>query len=303
MRLFPEEERDFWEKVFQAGGDAITEIRMRAEREAFVYRDGKEFYLEKDGSLGKDRKKARIIQKEYLRDLLLHFCKYSLYAFEDELREGYLTLEGGHRLGLAGQAVMRNKEIQTIKNVTFLNLRICHQRKGMADKVLPWIYEEGDIVNTLILSPPGCGKTTLLRDVIRQISDGNAYGEGRCVGVVDERSEISGSYMGIPQNDLGCRTDVVEGCPKGLGLSLLLRSMTPRILAVDEVGGERDFAALQEASCCGVKILATMHGKTRGDLSHRLPEGLFEKVIYLERKNGIPSIGGCWDLRRERERA
>jgi len=237
LGLFPETDRPYWENILRKTG--LTEIRLRAEREGYAYQSGKEFYLTGEGCLDTDRGKARIFSKEYLGKLLLHLCKYSIYAFEDELRAGYLTLEGGHRLGVAGQVVMNGHEVHAIKNISFMNLRICH----------------------------------LLRDLIRQISAGNAFGEGCTVGVVDERAEIGGSYLGIPQNDLGPRTDIMEGCPKKIGLSLLLRSMAPRVLAVDEVGDPAEWKYLREAGRCGVKLLATMHGGTREDICGRVPEG------------------------------
>ncbi len=298
LGLFPETDRPYWENILRKTG--LTEIRLRAEREGYAYQSGKEFYLTGEGCLDTDRGKARIFSKEYLGKLLLHLCKYSIYAFEDELRAGYLTLEGGHRLGVAGQVVMNGQEVHAIKNISFMNLRICHQIIGFADPVLPWVYEKGELYNTLILSPPGCGKTTLLRDLIRQISAGNAFGEGCTVGVADERAEIGGSYLGIPQNDLGPRTDIMEGCPKKIGLSLLLRSMAPRVLAVDEVGDPADWKYLQEAGRCGVKLLATMHGGTREDICGRVPEGVFDRVIFLGKKRGIPYIRGYWNLKGEK---
>lgn len=299
-KLFPQEDGLFWKRVFQDGREELTELRLRAGREAYAYVSGKEYYLREDGRLSPEKEKAKHFSKEELAHYLAHFCKYSPYAFEEELREGFLTLEGGHRLGVCGQVVMERGEVRTIKNIAFLNLRLCHQKKGIADPVLPWIYHGGEVKNTLILSPPGCGKTTLLRDLIRRISDGNSYGGGRTVGVVDERSELGGNYMGIPQNDLGSRTDVMEGCPKSLGLLLLLRSMSPAVIAVDELGGEEEWKELWKAGKSGVKILATVHAGNRQDLRGRIPEGLFEEAILLGKKNGIPGIMEHWSLEAER---
>ena len=135
----------------------------------------------------------------------------------------------------------------------------------------------------MIISPPGCGKTTLLRDLIRQISDGNAYGQGMTVGVVDERSELAGSFQGRPQNDMGMRTDVLDGCPKEIGMLLLLRSMSPRVIAIDELGSEGELSALEQASACGCGILATVHGTDRRDVERRfgLESGAWEKMFDL----------------------
>lgn len=147
-------------------------------------------------------------------------------------------------------------------------------------------------MNTLLISPPGCGKTTLLRDMVRQISDGNAYGKGKCVGVVDERSEIAGCYQGKPQNDVGIRTDVLDACPKALGMMLLLRAMSPQVIAIDELGGTADNEALRMASSCGCKLLATVHGAGLEDVRRKdgmeklLQEGIFQRFFILGKKDG-----------------
>lgn len=288
--LFPEAEKFFWEKVFQNRKGHLSEIRLRAGKEAHAYFEGKEYFIARNGDFTGEKKRARVFEKSELEMLLLHLCKYSPYAYEEELREGYLTLEGGHRVGVAGRVVMKNGEIQMIRNITFINLRVSHQFIGIADQVLPWIYDNGVIKNTLIVSPPGCGKTTLLRDMIRQISDGNPYGEGRKVGVVDERAEIGGNYLGIPQNDLGSRTDVMEGCPKMIGMSLLIRSMSPEVLAVDELGKAEEWMQLEEAGKQGVKIMATIHGDRLEEVKSRDRCRMFQEFILLGKKNGIPCI-------------
>ena len=156
-----------------------------------------------------------------------------------------------------------------MKNISFINIRISHEVKGAADSVIPYMYKDEMLLNTLIISPPGCGKTTLLRDLIRQVSDGNSYGKGMTVGVVDERSELAGSFCGIPQNDLGMRTDVLDACPKKRGMLLLLRSMSPRVIAIDELGSREELDQLRRAQACGCRILATVHGESIGDVERR----------------------------------
>lgn len=304
LQLFPMEYREFWKRV--AGDEEVLqEIRLRADRPMIIVGRQGERFLDKNGNYTAFLEEAVCTSERELAQILQHVCHYSMYAFEDELKQGFLTVAGGHRVGIAGQAVMDEEHVRTIKNISFLNIRISHQIKGAADNVLPHIYRNGEVLNTLIISPPGCGKTTLLRDLIRQVSDGNRYGPGKCVGVVDERSEIAGCFQGKPQNDVGMRTDVLDACPKAIGMMLLLRSMSPGVIAVDEIGSTADMEAIHMASCCGCKILATMHGDSVRDVEKKVGmerlfrEQLFEKFLLLGRENGCPvikAVGGkeCW---------
>ena len=292
LQLFPERQRGFWQQTASFQGD-IQEIRLRAGRPIVIYMAGQELFLDRNGHFVDSPSRAVSMQSEELESLLGHICHYSLYAFEDELRQGFITVKGGHRVGVAGQAVLENDgRIRTIKNISFMNIRISHEVKGAADGVLPRVYGSGGLKSTLILSPPGCGKTTLLRDLIRQISDGNAYGPGMTVGVVDERSELAGSYCGIPQNDLGIRTDVLDACPKAAGMLLLLRSMSPQVIAIDELGSREELEHLKSAAACGCRILATAHGESAEDLERRFGvdrrvlEQLFDLTVLLGKENG-----------------
>lgn len=268
---------------------------MRALQPALAYRRGEEFFLCPDGKLVREKKGSKQFAARELSELLLHLCKYSLYAYEEELKEGYLTLEGGHRVGVAGQIAMEHGRIQNVRNVAFLNVRIASQVKGAADEILPFVYREGRLKSTLILSPPGCGKTTMLRDLIRQASNGNTYGSGMTIGVVDERSEIGGSHAGVPQNDLGMRTDVLSGCPKALGMRLMIRSMAPQVIAVDELGKTEDLEEIREAKRCGVKLLATLHGNGRRDVEERGLSEFFETFLLLGRGRPAPVLADHWD--------
>ena len=182
------------------------------------------------------------------------------------------------------------KEMKNMKYISFLNIRISHQIIGAADAVMPFVYENGNICNTLLISMPGVGKTTLLRDMVRQVSSGNRYAGGINVGVVDERSEIAGCFQGIVQNDLGIRTDVLDACPKALGMMMLLRSMSPKVIAVDEIGGKEDEEMIRQVTRCGVHIMATIHGNDLEDLKSNaigkelVREAIFDRYIVMKKQ-------------------
>ena len=215
---------------------------------------------------------------------------YSLYAYEDEIRQGYLTIQGGHRVGIAGKAVIEDGKVRGISPISCINLRISHSVEGCADPVMPYLWEKEEFCHTLIVSAPRCGKTTLLRDVIRQISDGAGGRRGLTVGVVDERSEIAGACRGVAQNRMGIRTDVLDGCPKAEGMMMLIRSMSPEVVAVDEIGTAEDLRALESVLNCGCRILATVHGNSMEDVRQKpllgdlVERHVFQRYILLSGK-------------------
>lgn len=305
LRLFPEKTRRRWQEV--AGyAEKLQEIRLRADAPLTILVDGKERFVDPEGRIV-DRQEAAARQESVeLEEIIKHLCQYSVYAFTDEIRQGFLTVQGGHRVGLAGQTLLDGKDhIVNMKYIRYLNIRIAHQIKGAADPLIPFLYERGCVLSTLLISPPGGGKTTMLRDIIRQISDGTAYGRGINVSVVDERSEIAGSYLGIAQNDVGIRTDVLDGCPKVEGMMRLIRTMSPQALAVDELGGIEDMQALRAANGCGCKLLATIHGGSleevfRKDyMRYAIEEKLFERYVVLDRTAGAWGIEGVYDRERK----
>lgn len=292
LQLFPAKQRGFW--AYCASRQAeLREIRLRAGRPILIYTGEKEFFLNEKGYFTQNMEQACSVSPGEVMELLEHLCHYSLYAFEDELRQGFLTVRGGHRIGVAGQAVSGETiEVRTLKNISFLNIRVAHEIKGAADCVIERMYCGEQLKSALIISPPGCGKTTLLRDLVRQISDGNRYGRGRTVGVVDERSELAGAFCGIPQKNVGMRTDVLDACPKGIGMMMLLRAMAPEVIAIDELGSEEELRALCCAEACGCRILATVHGESMKDvkkrflLTDKMWGQLFQTVILLAKKEG-----------------
>lgn len=247
----------------------LQEIRLRAGEPLLVVYDGREYFLEAGGALSKNRQKAFIVTREDIRESMEYVSNFSMYAFEEELRQGYITVRGGHRVGVAGRMIWDRDVTRSLRHISFMNIRIAHEIQGCGDGVLPYLLQNGELHHTLIISPPRCGKTTLLRDLIRQLSNGDNGRYGMTVGVVDERSELGACYLGIPQNDLGCRTDILDGCPKAEGMMMLVRSMAPQVIAVDEIGSQADVEAIKYVMNSGIRLLATVHGNTIDDIKSK----------------------------------
>jgi len=271
------------------------EIRLRHSRPLIIYWAGGESYLGKRGPVA-SVKEAYMVSGEDLERTLELISSYSLYACEEEMRGGYLTIPGGHRVGLGGRFVVESGSIKTLRNVSSLNFRVARQIKGAGEKVLPFLIDRhvGRIYHTLVISPPLGGKTTLLRDLARLISNGvGILGQGgQKVGIVDERSEIAGCYQGVPQLDVGIRTDVLDACPKAEGIMIMLRSLSPQVIITDEIGREEDIRALEDAVHVGVSVIASAHGSTLEEICRRPVLGLmlennyFERLVFLSNSRG-----------------
>lgn len=292
LQVLPERIRHLTERA-APDFDILQEIRIRSGKPLVLIIQGQKIVPNQNG---------QTVSRREFRETLEYISNYSLYAFEDEIRKGYLTIPGGHRVGLAGKAVVEGGDVKTIRNISFLNLRVSHEVKGCADPVLPYLYSRGGFLSTLIVSAPGGGKTTLLRDLVRQLSSGGRMGRGKNVSIVDERSEIAGCYMGVPQRDVGICTDVLDACPKEEGMYMMIRSMAPEILAVDEVGTEGDYRALQYAVTSGCALLATVHGDSMEDLWEKplmnkmVSERMFSRIVLLRQRE----IEGIYDNRGKR---
>ena len=240
-----------------------------------------------------------------MKETVEYMGSFSLYAAEEELRQGFLTIQGGHRIGVAGRTLVQGQDIRLMKFISFINIRVAHEILGCADPVMDYLYMDR-FLNTLIISPPRCGKTTLLRDIIRQVSNGRSRDRwipGMSVGVVDERSELAACYQGIPQNDLGVRTDVLDCCPKSQGMMMLVRTMAPSVIAVDEIGSRRDAEAIEYVRNCGCALAATIHGSSLKDIRQKpsmgelLAQGTFERLILLDSRDGPGHVQCIWDGR------
>ena len=238
----------------------LQEIRLRIGQPVTVLYQNEELILP---TMYSEKKR---LGKQEMKETIEHISNYSLYAYEHELKQGFITIEGGHRVGMAGQVIMEGGKIKNMKYISSINIRVSHEVLDCANKIFPYITYNKQMYHTLIISPPRCGKTTLLRDVIRQISDGNRWIKGCTVGVVDERSELGGCYLGVIQNNLGMRTDILDRCPKADGMIMLIRSMAPQVVAVDEIGAKEDVHAIEYAMHCGCKMLATAHGDSMEEI-------------------------------------
>ncbi|MBE3520073.1 MAG: stage III sporulation protein AA [Firmicutes bacterium] len=280
--------------------ESLEEIRIRKGLPLCLVLSSGDIFLSRDGT--EVRPEAGFcpdggeVQKTFA---LLTDC--SSYAMEPELATGYITLPGGHRVGLVGRMAAFSSGKYVLREVSGFNIRIARHVRGASDKVVPLILTGGPEKKprpTLIVSPPRAGKTTMLRDLSRVLSEGRADLElPPChVGVVDERSEIAACYDGVPQHDLGPRVDVLDRCPKAMGMMMIIRSMSPDVVVTDEIGGDEDARACAEACAAGVAILASAHGRDIEDLARRpysswlVDKGYFEVFVVLSRRNGPGTV-------------
>lgn len=263
------------EKCYASGyrKDELEEIRIRVGQPAeWVF------------STGMIRGGKRISEGDII-EVMNYLTDYSWYAFSDEIKKGYFTIKGGNRVGVSGRTGCVGDRVENISDVGMINIRVAHQKIGCALEIIKRIRNEEGIFNTLFVSLPGKGKTTYLRDCIRILSSGADGRVALKVGVVDERSEIGASYNGIPQNNLGVRTDILDDCPKQYGMKMLLRSMSPDIIAVDELSDKKDFEALEDIIASGINILGTIHGNSVEDVRKKISKfqikDKIDRYIYI----------------------
>ncbi|NLM25663.1 MAG: stage III sporulation protein AA [Firmicutes bacterium] len=271
---------DNWEQV--------EEIRLRLNRPLVIKgrfgEYGINYFMQKCQVID-----SYIVTNEDISRTIQIMSKNSWYALEEEVRSGYLTLENGHRVGIVGKVILEQGRIKNIKHVSGLNIRLAREIRGSANQIMRQLFLQGELLSTLIISPPGCGKTTLLRDIARQLSN-----QGFNVVIIDERSEIAACYHGCPQLDVGLRTDVLDGCPKAEGITMALRGMSPQLIITDEIGHPADGLALAEAMKSGVKVISSCHGDSLADVRQRQwvkeCSSLFQQAIVLSRRNGPGTI-------------
>lgn len=290
FEILPIKIRDVLQK--ESDVSSIQEIRIKINKNIIYLKNREEKIC------------SYICTKEDLDYIIRKISNYSIYAFEEELKQGYITLNGGHRVGLCGVCVVENNKIKTIKDIGSINVRISKNIEGCAMKVLKHIIYGQSIYNTIVISPPKCGKTTLIRDMARNISDGideyNFKGKNTCI--IDERSEIAACYRGIPQMKVGLRTDVLDNCPKSFGIMMSIRSMAPEVIICDEIGTYEDMKSIIMALNSGVSIVTTIHGNSIEDLFNRpvfkevVDNKVFKRAIILNNKNKIGNVEYIYDF-------
>ena len=264
--------------------EQIEEIRLRGNRPLALYARGENLFLSETGKVVPEPEQAYVVTEADCREFLLKASRHSVYMLEEEMRRGFITLKGGYRVGIGGKAVLERGSVRLLSPCTGFNIRIARQIFGAADRILPQIISGGRVLHTLVVSPPQKGKTTMLRDLARQLSNRR---KGYKVVIVDERSEIAGCYNGIPQNDVGYQTDVLDGCPKAEGMMMALRGLSPQVIITDELGRAEDAAAVLEAVNGGVSVIASAHAAKAEELLRRPGIGelmrtrAFERVVVL----------------------
>jgi stage III sporulation protein AA len=280
--LLPQHLRSRARQVLKSDRAAAEELRLRVGRPMTVLLPSGE------RQLGKEE-----VTRQDLDGLLDIATGASAYSARESIRSGFLTVRGGYRIGLSGSAIVRDGAVTGFRTLSAACIRIAREMPGVAGPVVPELVEEGSFSSTLIVSPPGKGKTTLLRDLVRILSTGGCAGlPGLRVALADERSEVAALHEGQPQLDVGPRTDVLDGCPKAEAVMMLLRAMNPQVIALDEITAPEDIEAIVRAANCGVRLIATAHGDSVADLRMRplyarlLGQGIFRRAVVITEKDG-----------------
>ncbi|MEG0692609.1 MAG: ATPase, T2SS/T4P/T4SS family [Oscillospiraceae bacterium] len=262
------------------------EVSIRTDKPIVVSTFSGEYFLKKDGGFSKFMPiTPYIVTREELFECVRVLTEYSLHSYKSEINSGFITIKGGHRAGVCGSCVYENGEIITVNNISSINLRIARQVKGVATSLVKNIYRDS-ISSTIIAGPPASGKTTMLKDIARCMSNGTLnYNTKLCI--IDERGEIAAVYRGTPQNDVGIMTDVFDGYKKGDGMEAAIRSMSPKVIILDEISGLDDVSKIKQSLNAGVAVIATVHAQSIDELFRKkyicemLNEGNFKHIVLL----------------------
>lgn len=267
--------------------NSVREIRLRAENPvAAVTGEGIAFLSESSGRITRVYSSlVRHTDAKEIEEIFHRVCGYSVYAFKDAINRGYITIAGGHRVGIAGTAATENGAVTAVRDISCINLRIAREIKGSADDIFAAHYSK-NLSSLIVAGPPSSGKTTVLRDLARQLS-GAERGLMKKVFVCDERGEIGAVYCGKAQNDLGINCDLITAYPKGEGIMIGLRSFSPDIIICDEVASGEEISAIKTGVNSGVRFALSIHARDEKDLKSKpalrelLSTGEFDSVILL----------------------
>ncbi|MDF2950128.1 MAG: stage sporulation protein [Sedimentibacter sp.] len=282
-------------------GSDTVEIRLRINSPIMIRKVRNEIFLD-------DNYK---ISKKDIEETVSNLTRNSMHAFEKEIQSGFITIEGGHRVGLGGDCIYENNIFKGFKNITSLNIRIAREFPGCSENYIKYfISSSKNIYNTLIIGPPLSGKTTFIRDLCANLSDGSKNStptfEGCDITLIDERGEISAVYNGVPQMYVGCRTDVLSYCMKKEGFLIGIRALSPKVIITDELGSKDDFEILHYALKSGVNIIATAHGFNLEDVKRNLymktivENNFFDRAIILKNSRKPCVIKEVYDFERNR---
>ena len=276
--------------------ERLYELRLRADRKVTVNYGGKFFYLTENG-LSDNLHDGMEIGRQALNDIVVRASDYSLYTVNRNICSGFITVSGGVRIGIEGEYVWEEEKIKTIKNFNGLTIRIPHEIKGCAEK-LASPFTDGGFHNCLIISPPACGKTTMLRDLCRVISCQSPCNN---ILLIDERSEIAACSNGVPQLDVGNNVDIISNSTKAVSILHGIRSMNPHLIITDELSQNEDIEAAYTAACSGVRIIASVHASDQYDLMNKtnfdaaIKRRLFTRYAVLSDKPFIGTVSGIYD--------
>lgn len=271
--------------------ERTEEIRLKADFPIAVMKKSGLYFLSETG-FQTEYKDAAFFSKEEIYDLVNRLCENSIYSNQENIKKGFIPLRGGHRAGITGRCIVEDGKIKYITDFSSVNIRIAGEIIGASDNIFPYIYD-GKIKNTLIISPPGCGKTTMLRDIARKLG-GERY--LKRVAIADERGEIAASFEGKEGRDVGVLSVVMDNCPKAEGILAMIRAMSPDVVVTDEIGTEEDAKAIMQATLAGVSVICSIHGESFSDIAEKpgikklIPANVFSGAIVLSRKNGPGTI-------------
>ncbi|MBQ7573713.1 MAG: stage III sporulation protein AA [Clostridia bacterium] len=271
--------------MYSINMDNVYQIHLSYDKPVYINSGAGTFFISRHGVLTDNVSESVFVTKKDMETAIELISEASMYAVKNELVQGFITVNGGNRIGICGTGVIKRGEVSYIKDISSLNYRLANEVVGVSDKVLNFITDGIEIKNTLIISPPGAGKTTMLRDIARNLSE-----LGFSVCVVDERFELASMHEGKSAFDLGVSTDVISGIPKHMAMSMVLRSMSPQVIITDELGTEQDTEAVLKMQRCGVAVIASMHGSESLENDTRKILGCFDVIINMSKKNGVGTV-------------